>query len=239
MNSQKIEVNKDVVEEMFQAGAHFGYDKSRRHPSSKNFMFGRKDDVEIFDLEKVYTKLHAALQFVEKLGQENKQILFIGGKKEAQTTIKDSAESIDQPYVNGRFIGGSITNFEEIRKRVQKYLDLSSQKEKGELAKYTKKERLMIDREIERLEEKFGGISNMEKLPGAVFIVDADREYIARDEAIQRKIPVISLAGSDNDFTKINYSIPANDSSIKSIQYFVGKIVEAYKKGSANKNSTK
>lgn len=222
---------------MFEAGAHFGYDKSRRHPSVSKFIFGRKENFEIFDLEKSAEKLEVAKAFVKKIATEGRQILFVGGKKEAQNAIKLGAEKIDMPYVDGRWIGGTLTNFEEIRKRVKHYLDLSTQKEKGLLAKYTKKERLMIDRELEKLEKRFAGVSNMEVKPAAVFIVDANKEYIARDEAIQTHIPVISLSGSDNDFSKINYPIPANDSLSKSIKFFVDQIVSAYEEGLKERKS--
>jgi small subunit ribosomal protein S2 len=231
MNSIKTQTNSGVVGQMFEAGAHFGYDKSRRHPSVSKFIFGRKDNFEIFDLEKTLEKLETAKAFAKKIGSEGRQILFVGGKKEAQNAIKAAAEKIDMPYVNGRWIGGTLTNFEEIRKRVKRYLDLNSQKEKGLLAKYTKKERLMIDRELEKLDRRFSGVSNMEVRPAAIFIVDTNKEYIARDEAFQTRVPIISLSGSDNDFAKINYPIPANDSLSKSIKFFADQIVASYEEG--------
>jgi small subunit ribosomal protein S2 len=201
----KNKTGKDQIEAMFAAGAHFGYDRSRRHPSALKFIFGRKNNVEIFDLEKTAQKLDAAKELAQKIGSEGKQILFVGGKREAQSVIENAALKIDQPYVSGRWIGGTLTNFEEIRKRVKRYLDLVSQKEKGELVKYKKNERRMIDKEIEKLEDRFSGISNMERKPAAVFVVDADREEIARDEAIANNIPVISLSSTDCDFGKIDY----------------------------------
>jgi small subunit ribosomal protein S2 len=224
----------EQIDAMFKAGAHFGYNRSRRHPSAIKFIFGRKNNVEIFDLEKVSEKLQEAKDFVKKIGSEKRQILFVGGKREAQSIVVDYAMKIDQPYVSGRWIGGTLTNFEEIRKRVKHYLDLLSQKEKGELIKYKKKERLMIDREIIKLEQRFGGISNMDRKPAALFIIDADREDIARDEAIGNKIPVISLSSSDCNFAKIDYAIPGNDSSVESIKYFLGQIVESYEEGLKN-----
>ncbi len=230
----KNKKENDQIDAMFAVGAHFGYDRSRRHPSVMKYIFGRKNNVEIIDLEKTAEKLQVAKEFVKEIASRGEQILFVGGKKEAQATIEDFALKIDQPYVSGRWIGGTLTNFEEIRKRVKHYLDLVSQRDKGELAKYKKKERMMIDREIERLEIKFSGISNMEKKPAAVFIVDADREDIARDEAISSGIPVISLSGSDCNFDKIDYVIPANDSSIESIKFFVGEIVSAFEDGKSN-----
>lgn len=230
MNSDK-NTKTNQVDEMFQAGAHFGFAKSRRHPSAMPFIFGKKNNVEIFDLEKVEEQLQKAKEFVSKIASQNRQILFVGGKKESQNIIKEVAEKIDQPYVAGRWIGGTLTNFEQIRKRVKKLQDLTTQKDKGELAKYTKKERLMIDREIEKLEERFGGIVSMDKKPAALFIIDADKENIARDEAAHNKIPVISLMSSDCDMTKVEYPIPANDTSVKSIKYFTEEIASAYTEG--------
>jgi small subunit ribosomal protein S2 len=221
----------NLIDKMFQAGAHFGFAKSRRHPSALPFIFGKKNNVEIFDLEKVEEKLKEAKEFVSKAASQKRQILFVGGKRESQGIIKDVAERIEMPYVAGRWIGGTLTNFEEIRKRVKKLQELTTQKEKGELGKYTKKERLMIDREIEKLTERFGGIVSMDRKPAAVFIIDADKESIAREEATQNNIPVISLMSSDCDMTKVQYPIPANDTSVKSIRFFAEEIAEAYEEG--------
>jgi small subunit ribosomal protein S2 len=230
MNSTE-KSSKTKIDEMFQVGAHFGFAKSRRHPSAIPFIFGKKSEVEIFDLEKVEQKLNEAKEFVAKIASEKKQILFVGGKKESQNIIKEVADSIEMPYVSGRWIGGTLTNFEQIRSRVKKLLDLSSQKEKGELGKYTKKERLMIDRQIIKLEDRFGGIVPMDRKPGAVFIIDAEKESIARDEAIKNNIPVISLMSTDCDMTKVQYAIPANDTSVKSIRFFAEEIASAYQEG--------
>lgn len=227
----KTEPNKAKIEELFKAGAHFGLVKSRRHPSAMPYIFGKKNNIEIFDLEKTVGKLEEAKEIVKKLGSENKQILFVGGKRESQSAIKDGSEKIDMPYVSGRWIGGTLTNFEEIRKRVKKYLSLVDEKEKGTLARYTKKERLLIDREMEKLEDRFGGLINMEKKPSAVFVVDAGRESIACEEAKKEGITTISLCSSDCDLSKVNYPIPGNDSSIHSIKFFINEIVSAYEEG--------
>lgn len=230
----KNKAKADNVSDMFSVGAHYGYDRSRRHPSVLKYIFGRKNNVEIFDLEKVSDKLAAAKEFVAGVAKNKKQILFIGGKREAQNIIREAADKIDMPYVDGRWIGGTLTNFSEIRKRVEHYLKLVAEKEKGELVKYKKRERLMIEKEIVKLEERFGGIANMAQKPAAVFIIDADREEIARDEALQNNIPVVSLSSSDCNFGKIDYVIPGNDSSVDSIKYFTQEIVDAYTEGLKN-----
>ena len=219
------------LEELFKIGAHFGFGKSRRHPSISNFIFGFKNRVDIFDLEKTHECLNKALEFITSLATTKATILFVGGKNEAQNIIKEEALKIDMPYMASRWIGGTLTNFSEIRKRIDIMLDLTSQKEKGELTKYTKKERLLIDRKIEKLQKMFGGIKNMTALPKALFIVDPRFEETALKEARAMDIPVIALCGSDNNIINIDYPIPANDSNIASIRFFVEKIVESYNKG--------
>lgn len=222
---------KGVVEHLFNAGAHFGYVRSRRHPSVKPFIFGSKNKIEIFDLEKTSAALSLAASFAKSLGEAGGQILFVGGKNEAKEAVRRGAESLGLPYVDGRWIGGTITNFSEIRKRVMKLEQLTAEKEKGELGKYTKKERLLIDREIENLKNYFEGLSPMKELPKAVFVIDSKKENIAVREARDRHIPVIGLCGSDCDLKEVDYAIPANDSSRASIAFFINQIVEAYKEG--------
>lgn len=224
-----------MVEALFSVGAHFGFVKSRRHPTAKPFIFGVKNKIEIFDLEKTEVELKNALEFVKTLGSKNAQILFVGGKNEAKEAVTKIAESINMPYVAGRFIGGTLTNFPEIKKRVEKLESLVSQKEKGELVKYTKKERLLIDREIDKLREFFFGLSVMKHLPQALFVVDAKRESIAVTEAHKMGIPVIALCGSDNDLNSVDYSIPGNDASKASIEFFLRQVAESYKQGQMTK----
>lgn len=217
------------LDELFNAGAHFGFSKSRRHPSNSPYIFGSKNRVDIFDLEKTHDKLEKALEFVASLAATKSTILFIGGKNEAQNIVKEVAEKVGMPYVASRWIGGALTNFPEIRKRVDMMIDLLSQKEKGELIKYTKKERILIDRKIEKLQKMFWGIKDMANLPKALFIVDPRYEITALKEAQSLNIPVIALCGSDNNLTEVDYPIPANDSGIASIRYFAEKVAEAYK----------
>ncbi|MFO0718418.1 MAG: 30S ribosomal protein S2 [Candidatus Paceibacterota bacterium] len=235
MESQKT--SKNAVENLFKAGAHFAYAKSRRHPSAKPFIFGVKNKVEIFDLEKTHVELEKAKDFVRKIGETGGQILFVTGKSEAKETVKNIASSLGMPYVAGRWIGGTITNFPEIRKRVTKLETLTAQKEKGELAKYTKKERLLIDRDIERLNTSFSGILPMKELPKALFVVDSKKEHIAIAEAKQAGIKIVSLSGSDCDLSEVDYAIPGNDVSMQSIAYIVGEIASAYKEGKSAKKS--
>lgn len=226
-----------MIEKMFEAGAHFGYSRTKRHPSIKKFIFGAKNRVEIFDLEKTNASLEEVKEFVKSLGSEGKQILFVSSKSEAKEAIETGAMSIDAPYVAGRWIGGTLTNAEQIKKRVERFQKLESDKEKGLLSKYTKKERLLIDREIDKLDRKFSGLVNLSGTPAAMFIVDSKKEEIALSEAISRNIPIISLVNSDCNIKDINYPITANDSSKASISFFVNEIIESYKEGFKNPKS--
>lgn len=228
-----------VLEGLFSAGAQFAFIKSRRHPSAKPFIFGVKNKLEIFDLEKTQEALASALTFIESVGARGGTILFVGGKNEAKDSITTIASAIAQPYVAGRFIGGTLTNFPEIRKRVDKLEMLESQKEKGELLKYTKKERLLIDREIAKLHEFFFGISVMKHLPSALFVIDAKKESIAVKEAHTLGIPVVALCGSDNNLGDVEYAIPGNDSSRASIEFFLRQVSDSYKAGLLRKASEK
>ena len=231
MTEKTNTTQKISAEALFAVGAHFGFVKSRRHPSTEPFIYGVKNKIEIFDLEKTKDSLMKAVDFVENLASKNGTILFVGGKNEAVSAVSTIAESINMPYVAGRFIGGTLTNFPEIRKRVEKLENLTTQKEKGELGKYTKKERLLIDREIERLKTFFSGLSNMKRLPQALFVVDAKRESIAVKEAHFIGIPVIALCGTDNNLNDVEYPVPGNDASKSSIEYFVRQIADAYTRG--------
>jgi len=218
------------LDELFKVGAHFGFGKGRRHPSATPYIFGSKNKTDIFDLEKTQESLEKACAFVSELAANKAVILFVGGKNEAQEIVKAEAEKIGAPYCASRWIGGTLTNFPQIRKRIERMLDLMSQKEKGELTKYTKKERVLIDRDIEKLQKMFWGIKDMVALPKALFIVDPRFEETALNEALSLKIPVVALCGSDNNIEDIKFPIPANDSNMASIRYFVSKIAEAYKK---------
>ena len=217
------------IDALFKAGAHFGFIKSRRHPTVTPYIFGAKNRVEIFNLEKTEVLLDEAIAFVKKLAAEKKTILFVGGKSEAKKAIKKAGLALNLPYVAGRWVGGTISNFTEIKKRIEKLQDLTSKREKGELGKYTKKERLLIDREIARLETLFQGLITLTKIPDAIFLVDSKKEHIALAEAKAFNIPIISISGSDCNITEVTYPIVANDASLSSVNYIVDQVIEAYK----------
>ncbi len=219
------------IESLSRAGVHYGRQKGRRHPTAKRFIFGAKGQFEIFDLEGTVAELARALEAARAVGERGGQILMISGKTEARGAIKDAASSAGLPYVAGRYIGGTLTNFGEIKKRIARMENLIDQKEKGELAKYTKKERLLIDREIETLKEKFGGISNMKTLPAMLYVVDPRKECIAVREANELGIPVMALASSDCNMTELAYPIPGNDALESSVRLITDKIALSYKEG--------
>jgi len=222
---------KSIFNALFSVGAHFGFVKSRRHPSAKPFIFGSKNSLEIFDLEKTSKELEKALTFVGEKGKEAVSGLWVGGKNEAREAVKKAGLELEMPYVAGRWIGGTLSNFSEIKKRIARLEELTNQREKGELSKYTKKERLLFDREIEKLTIYFGGLSQLKTMPKFLVVIDPKKEYIAVAEARKIGIPVVALAGSDSNLYELDYAIPGNDSSRQSIAFILTELVAAYKKG--------
>ena len=219
------------IQTLFDAGTHMGFSRARRHPTAAPFLFATRDRTDIFDLEETEKFLDAARVFVSSSASSGRQVLFVGGKHEAISTVRDLALRVGAPYCAGRWIGGTLTNFKNIRKRVERLQKLIEERETGQLEKYTKRERLMIDREIDELTIRFGGLVSMSDLPGALFIIDTRHEDTAVQEANQLKIPVIGLASSDCDFSLIQYPIPANDTSVRSIRVIAEEIATAYAEG--------
>lgn len=222
---------EELVKDLFKIGAHFGYSRSRRHPSVSEFIYGFKNKTAVIDLEKSLESLEKAKNFVKELASQGKLVLFVGTKSEAKTIIKNYASFIGQPFVIDRWIGGTFTNFKQIRARVDKMKDYRAKDKAGELNVYTKRERTMIGIERDKMEKYFSGFEDMDKAPAAMFVVDPDFEKIAVAEAKQSGVPVIALASSDCDIRKIEYPIIANDSSKASVEFFVAALEEAYKEG--------
>lgn len=237
MTEQNTEVKKGgLVEALFNVGAHLGYSRARRHASMKNLIFGSKGKTDIIDLTQTAQKLEESLAFVRSLGASGKTILFVGGKPEIRDITREAADTLNMPYVAGRWIGGTLTNFGEIKKRIVRLANLTQDKEQGTLAKkYTKKERVLIDREIAKLEENFGGLSGMETLPHALLVVDTRAESIAVNEANNMNIPVIGILNSDCDLTLVQHPIIGNDASRGSVQFFLDQVVSAYREGTQGK----
>ena len=214
------------TEKMIEAGLIFGHKKSKTHPKMKKYISGVKNDIHIFDIEKTSEKLKEALNFIYELVSNNKTILFAGTKIQIKDILKDFANEVNCPYINERWCGGTFTNFEIVRKRIEYFKNLELKKEKGELEKYTKKEQMKLDKKIKELEKKFGGIKNLEKLPDAIFILDIKKDYTALLEAKKKGIPIIAIVDTNVNPDLVNYPIPANDDAISSIKYILDIVKE-------------
>lgn len=217
--------------EMLKAGLHFGHQTSRWHPKMKPYIFTARNGIHIIDLEKTSEKLEVALDFIKETVKDGGVILFLGTKPQAQEIIKKAALEAEMPYIIHHWLGGTLTNFQQIRKVIEKYNNLKSKKESGELAKYTKKEQSLFDREIERLEQMVGGLANLKKLPDTIFIVDTKHENTAVTEATKKDVPIVAICDTNSNPDKITYPIPANDDGIKSIELIVNLVVDAVKEG--------
>jgi len=234
---QKTENKKDVdtiVEKMFKAGAHFGYSKTRRHPSVSKYIYATKNKGDIINLEKTSELLDVAEKFVKDLGARGKTVLFVGTKPEAKVSVKDVAESLNMPYVTERWIGGTLSNFTEIKKRINELENYRKDSVGGGLDKYTKKERVVMAKKMEKLDRYYSGLVGLKKAPDALFVIDAKSEHIAATEARKSGIPVISLMNSDSNIKSIDYPIVANDAGIPSIKFFSTAILNAYKEGQSS-----
>ena len=220
------------IKEMYLSGMHLGYSQTSRNPRMKPYIFGLRNSIEIFDLEKTKKNLDSAKEFAKKLGQDKKVVLFVGTKKEAKDLTENTAKELGMPFVKERWIGGTLTNFKQIKGRIDHLNDLKKKRDSGELDKYTKKEKLQIERQIEKMEIYFGGLAeNLKFLPSAILAVDSKHEKISVNEANQMKISVVALLNSDCNPSGINYPVPGNDNSRTSISYFLGEFARAYKEG--------
>jgi small subunit ribosomal protein S2 len=220
-----------AIEELFRVGAHFGYSRSRRHASVKPYLYGVRNGVDIIDLEKTLVLLEEAKTYIAGLAAEGKRVLFVGTKPEAKQVVEAAAKALGLPYVSERWIGGSLTNFGEIKKRKDRMKEIASMKEKGEMEKYTKRERAGLERELALLELNFGGVADMDAMPAAMFIVDPRAEEIAVSEAVKMKVPVVALANSDCSIKEIAHPIVGNDAGVMSVAHVVEVIKNAYLEG--------
>ena len=208
-------------------GLQYGYSRTRRHPSVKPFIEGNHNGVDFINLESTATQLNDALTFLKSVQGAGKVILFVGVKPEIRQIIKEVALSLNSPYIAERFIGGTLTNFPQIKKRIEKLHDLLKKKETGELAVYTKKEQLLIQRDIDRLDRDFGGISTLTNLPAAIVMIDSRHEDMCLKEAKRLHIPVVALSNTDCTLEGIEYPIVGNDGSVSSVRFVLETIKEA------------
>lgn len=225
---------KDFAEtkRLFDTGAHFAQVKARRHPTMKPFLIGTKGRQEIIDLEMTAAQLEAAKGVMNTLAKEGKTVLFVGGKVEIAALVKKAAQDMQAPFVATRWLGGTISNWAEIKKRVDRLVELEDTSASGAMAKqHTKLELVKMDREKKRLQERLDGITSMTKRPDALLVVDTKHEKYAVKEANEARIPVIALMSSDCNLKEVAYPIIANDASRETVKLVLSDLVEAFKKG--------
>lgn len=225
------------LEELLKSGAHFGHLTRRWNPKMKEFIFMERNGIHIIDLKKTQNFFQEALEEVTKLARAGKTILFVGTKKQAQDIVKTEAIRCGMPYITHRWLGGMLTNFSTVKKSISRMEEIDRMEKDGTFDELTKKEALMLDREREKLEQTLGGIANMNRLPGAVFIVDTIKEHIAVNEAIKLNIPIVAMVDTNSDPDTPDYIVPCNDDSARTIQLIAGKVADAIIEGNAEREA--
>jgi small subunit ribosomal protein S2 len=226
---KKIEIKLPTAEQLLEAGAHFGHKTSRWNPKMEPYIFGAKNAVHIIDLEKTLAKLKEAAEFAADVASKGGLIILVGTKPPVKKIIKEAAEASGMPYVNLRWLGGTLTNFKTIGKRLEYFRDLERKMAEGELKKYTKKEQLGFSRKLEEMEKSFGGIKNLIKLPEAIFVADLKENLLAVKEAKKSGIKVIAIADTNTNPKLADFPIPSSDDAASAVRIIVETIVEAIK----------
>ena len=222
---------EDILQQLSNSGAHYAQTKSRRHPSMRQYIIGSKERVDIVDLTKTREQLDKAIVAMEAYAKEGKTFLFVGGKREVADIVRNAAVSVHAPYVSTRWLGGTLTNFVEIKKRIDLLEKLTADSESVEFEKkHTKLERIFISREIERLTRRLDGLVGLSKLPNVLVVVDTRHEEIAIKEARGIGIPVVGIQNSDCNLADATYPIVANDASRATVELILTKLTDAYKK---------
>jgi len=219
--------------ELLEAGSHFGHQARRWNPKMAPFLYTVREGVHIFDLAQTSKRLAQACAAAKNMVSQGQDIVFVGTKRQAQAIVSEAAQKAQAPYINARWLGGALSNWMQIDKSIKKLIDMKDKRQKGEYKKYTKKENLLIDREIARLERFFGGLVHLTKAPEALFIVDVHREKTAVKEAVAHKVNIFAITDSNADPTVIDYPIPANDDAVKSIKLIVETFSRAVADGMA------
>lgn len=225
------------IEELLKSGAHFGHLTRRWNPKMKDFIFMQRNGIHIIDLKKTQAYLQESLDQVQELSRAGKTILFVGTKKQSADIVKTEAIRCGMPYVTHRWLGGMLTNFSTVRKSISRMEEIERMKTDGTMAELTKKEGLMLTREQEKLENTLGGIANMSRLPGAIFVVDIIKEHLAVNEAIKLHIPVIAMVDTNSDPDIPDFIIPCNDDSARTIQLVCAQIADAIIEGAAEREA--
>ncbi len=224
-----MEIDQRKIQDMIQNGVHYGHRKSKTHPKAAPFILPTKNNIEVINLEITYFKLEEAKEMIQKTIDNNGLVLFVATLPSARDCVKDIAKYLKQPFVVNKWIGGLVTNFKTVSERIKYYLDLKKKFADNEFDKYTKKERIKIERQLEKLEERFGGLAGLTKKPELVFVIDPNYHQTAVVEANKSKIPVIAILDNDDNPTKITCPIPSNDSSVSAIAWILGEIKSSIK----------
>ena len=219
------------IQSLIEAGAHFGHELKKWNPRMKDFVYKEQAGIHIIDLQKTLICAKKAMSFLEKKASNGEHIIFVGTKIQAVSAVQSAAESSKQFYVTKRWLGGTLTNFETLKGSIERMKKIQKIKERFELDRYSKKEKSRIEKEYGKMEESFRGIKDMKELPSALFIVDIKKEKIALNEARKLEIPVVALVDTNCDPSLVSYPIPANDDSLRCIQYFLQMAGEACKRG--------
>jgi len=217
--------------ELLQSGAHFGHQTSKWHPKMKKYIFGNRQGIHIINLEATQRALEDAMAYAKSVTQRGGVVLFVGTKKQASDVVRSAAMSAGMPFVDKRWLGGTLTNFSVISQLLRKFKDLKKRQERGELAKYTKFEQLKFSEEIEMLDEKIGGMQDLTRVPEAVFILDIRKDKTALDEAMRRGVKIIAICDSNVNPLHVDYPIPANDDAVKSIHLLANLMAKACQEG--------
>jgi small subunit ribosomal protein S2 len=225
------------IQELLQSGAHFGHLTRRWNPKMKEFIFMQRNGIHIIDLKKTQNYLQEAIDEIQKLSRAGKTILFVGTKKQSTEIIRNEAVRAGMPYVTHRWLGGMLTNFATVRKSISRMEEIERMKTDGTFDELTKKERLMLSREQEKLENTLGGIANMNRLPGAIFVVDIQKEHLAVSEAIKLHIPIIAMVDTNSDPDVPDYIVPCNDDSARTIQLVTSQVADAIIEGAAEREA--
>lgn len=216
-----------TIKQLLEAGVHFGHQTRRWNPKMRPFIYGERNGIHIIDLRQTYEQADAAYEFVRKTVSKGGDVLFVGTKKQVASAIAEAADKAGMPYVNYRWLGGMLTNFSTIQKRIFYMKELGRMEESGDMDALPKKERLRLRRELEKLERNLGGVRNLTGLPSVVFIIDLNVEHTAVKEASRLGIPVIALVDSNCDPDNVDIIIPGNDDAVRSAQLMAGVIAEA------------
>jgi small subunit ribosomal protein S2 len=219
------------LEKLMDAGAHFGHQTRRWNPKMEEYLYGSENGVHIFDLTKTKPLIEEALDFLTRSVKEGKTVLLLGTKKQVKDKVAEVAEKVGVPFVNERWLGGIISNFPQMQKSIKKMEEMKVNMTTGFYNKYTKKERLLIDREIARLERFFGGIKTLTTIPDVLFVIDTKREAGAVHEANERKVPVVGIVDSNSDPDSVDYPIPMNDDASKALEYILDLVGQAIENG--------